>query len=274
MTIATSLGNPGLKIERAKHHINDLNARIADFLVKKPFELVSRFDPKTAERIVRIKINETIPDEFSLIIGDATHNLRSALDIAIFEIVGGKTDRPDNVQFPFGKNAQSFKSIFCQRQINVAGENVQRTVCQLKPYGDGNPLLDGLHRLDIHDKHKLIVPVGSAVKVRGDDMRKLDPGWSFVTGTGLIDFADVKDGILSKVIYTDVNRRQRRSAIKGEQKIEFQPLFSICFANDQPFGGALVIPKLVDVTQEVENAVTLIKRAAELDAASKGVKHG
>lgn len=215
--------SPRLKIERAVHHIHDFDAKAAEFLPQKPFETVVRSQPTGAEDSVCIKAKETVPDEFALMIGDAIHNLRTALDLAIFGIIGTIAADPERVQFPFGKNAHSFKPVFTQRQINVAGENVQRAVYELDPYNGGNELLYGVHRLDIQDKHKLIITFGKVVEIVADDARKLHPALSHWLGQGVASFADVKSDVLFRINYDGTVRRPSGITEVIEKKTEFQP---------------------------------------------------
>jgi hypothetical protein len=265
---------PRLKIERAVHHIHDFNAKAAEFLSKKPFETVVRSQPTGAEDTICIQAKEAIPDEFALIIGDAVHNLRTALDLAIFGIIGTRAKNPESVQFPFGKNVYSFKNAFTQRQIDIAGENVRRAVCDLKPYDGGNEPLYGVHRLDIQDKHKLIFTFGKVVQMIGDDVRKLHPALSHWYGPGPIEFVDVKSGVLFRINYEGNTGKFIRTTGEVEKKTEFQPPFSICFAQDQPFGGSLVVPALRDMTREIEHAIGLLRAAAEADNSEDVPRHG
>ena len=228
MTHTASLWTaPLLKIERAEHRINDLNGKLAGFLAEKPFETVTRYDPERDEFTLRRKTNKSIPSEFSLIIGDAVHNLRCALDLTIFGLIGARAQRPEAVQFPFGKDAERFKSVFMQRQIAVAGEHVQRAIHELRPYGGGNYLLYGLHELDITDKHKLIVPVASAFGLVANDMNKFGSVFAFVEGEGNVVFAHLESDVM--VIVPNVRFLGPKPIEPIEQKTDFQPPFSICF---------------------------------------------
>ena len=49
--------------------------------------------------------------------------------------------------------------------MHLAGESVVAEVRKIKPYPEGNRLLSALHLLDIADKHKIIVPTISSVKI-------------------------------------------------------------------------------------------------------------
>src|SRR5262245_10297054 len=94
-----------LKLERAEHHVLDLKRQVNDYLIAADIHLVDRIDHKAHERVLLIKKNIPIPDVFSLIIGDAAHNLRSCLDIAMFNILARHIEAidpkgVDHIHFP------------------------------------------------------------------------------------------------------------------------------------------------------------------------------
>jgi hypothetical protein len=86
MTMLTAdelLHAPGLKMERARHHINDFNTRIDAFLAERPSKLIERFQYQAGKRTLRVKAEKPVSEDFSLIVGDAIHNLRAALDLTL-----------------------------------------------------------------------------------------------------------------------------------------------------------------------------------------------
>src|SRR5689334_16679790 len=69
------------KIERAKKHADDLKTEINTFWATEPYEIETQGNPKTGPGSYRIKgIPKPLPESIPLIIGDAAHNLRTALD--------------------------------------------------------------------------------------------------------------------------------------------------------------------------------------------------
>lgn len=254
-----------LKIERANHHISDLNTRLTQFQAKKPFETVIRYNPVAAEASLCRKVNQPIPDEFALIIGDAVHNLRAALDLIVFELIGGKAPKPKAVQFPFTKNVQTFKATCGQRQIDVAGKHIRRVIDDLQPYPGGNDLLYGLHDLDIADKHQLLLPVASIFGLHANDMRRFGEAFAFFEGEGEVHFANFESDVL--VILSGVRFDGPVPIRPFEERTEFQPPFSICFGPDQPFAARLVMPTLFSLSNEATRAVDALIVAGEADLA-------
>jgi hypothetical protein len=68
------------------HHINELETRVNAFLARGIYSIASEPGMQQGETAYRLHMSEPIPLEFSAIIGDALHNLRSALDCAATEI--------------------------------------------------------------------------------------------------------------------------------------------------------------------------------------------
>ena len=105
--------NAKLKIKRAKHHIIELNGQIDTYSAQHPLRIFRSFDSKASQVTYRVKTKIPMPEDIPLIIGDAIHNLRSALDLLIYEMVGDKcktAGQRKNVQFPFSKSAQCLGS--------------------------------------------------------------------------------------------------------------------------------------------------------------------
>lgn len=70
------------KLLRAKTHLDDLQARIDPYLAN-AYDLRPEIDREDGLFLSRLVVAEPIPVEWSLIVGDAVHNMRSALDQAV-----------------------------------------------------------------------------------------------------------------------------------------------------------------------------------------------
>ena len=68
------------KIERANKHISDLGTAIETFLAIKPYKVGMKRDAETKKPIYYMAQVQPIPTEICIILGDAIHNLRAALD--------------------------------------------------------------------------------------------------------------------------------------------------------------------------------------------------
>lgn len=158
-----SLKGPQLKLERAKRHIKDLEASIERFFETDPYEIRVQDHAETGKREHTVVRAVDVPDELSVIAGDAIHNLRSALDHLIWQLVLANDGKPDELrtEFPVWGSKAKFESA---RPRNAKGisEAALEILYGLKPYKGGNDALWLLHKLDIVDKHRLVLAVAAA----------------------------------------------------------------------------------------------------------------
>jgi hypothetical protein len=85
-TVAHPLDSARLKVSRAWKHIEQLNVEGRAFIETQPYTLGSeKADGDDDIWIVRAIVRRPIPEHWSLIFGDAVHNLRSALDHIVYQ---------------------------------------------------------------------------------------------------------------------------------------------------------------------------------------------
>jgi len=151
-----------LKIERAKTHVHNLDALIGKFGQQNPYRLVGNLDPNTGDSIFRFAKVAPLPSDIPLIVGDAIHNLRSALDHiawALFERY--KTDpkvKRREVFFPVWQSKQVCEAELA-RKVKMFGQKAVDAIAKAHPYKGGNQTLWYLHELNLADKHRLIVAI-------------------------------------------------------------------------------------------------------------------
>jgi hypothetical protein len=150
-----------LKIDQAKKHLSRLKKEVKAFLSRKPFIVVIEED-SSGDLVYRIRIQAPIPVSWSADIGDLLHNLRSALDHLAWELVVANGQQPTrDTSFPISDNEPRFKYNL-QRKLNGASAVARTAVENLKPYKGGYDDLWRIHNLNIIDKHRMIVPVGTS----------------------------------------------------------------------------------------------------------------
>jgi hypothetical protein len=76
-----------LKLERAQQHASVLQDAMDQFLATEPYAIIYEHDPKLDEYILRAKVREEPPPEWSPVIGDIVHNWRSALDHLAYQLI-------------------------------------------------------------------------------------------------------------------------------------------------------------------------------------------
>src|ERR1700686_281492 len=97
-TVSDRIHGVRLKIERAKKHIRDLGVRIRMFCESDAYTIGVKPHPiaEIQQTTLYFASVDPIPDDISLIIGDAVHNLRSSLDHLAWQLVlanGGISSR-------------------------------------------------------------------------------------------------------------------------------------------------------------------------------------
>jgi hypothetical protein len=153
-----------LKIERAHKHIGDLNAVISDFLGTDFYSLGTKHKPEIGQVAYYVTGVRHLPDEIPAVLGDAIHNLRSALDHLAWQLVEVCGQQPGTAtKFPITKTRQQYDSAFGEREIAQLWPTVVELLRVVQPYRTTDDTLWHLHRLDIHDKHRLIIPVACAL---------------------------------------------------------------------------------------------------------------
>jgi hypothetical protein len=156
------------KLARAKEHFQELNRQLADYLEERPYQQIIEPDPANAEQLEhKIKITKPLPDSLGDVVGDVVTNLRAALDHATYALAAeGKTEDPKNAAFPFARTEPEFENSLKGRAKDVPAKYYD-LLRSFKPYKGGNEVLWGLNMICNADKHKMLTPVGMAVRRAG-----------------------------------------------------------------------------------------------------------
>jgi len=136
-----------LKLDRASKHIGDLGEATKTWLETDAYRFVPETNPQTGRTVINAHISKPPTPSIALNLGDTVHNLRSALDHLVFELV-----------------AASYRPRLVPRRIEKASE------FPIFPHTKGNELgVDLFHC--VNKKTGEPVPSSGLHKLRG-----LDPG--------------------------------------------------------------------------------------------------
>jgi hypothetical protein len=153
---------PFAKTQWAKTRIQQFDSAVKAFFQNAPYEIVSEVNPKSDEEIWRFQLTEQIPPEFSIMVGEILHSLRSALDNMISEIAVTIMGAAPNARtaFPFGiKNRNTFEAELTKQKKFLPADAISM-IRRIKPYPRGNKHLMLLHLANIRDKHRMgLVPI-------------------------------------------------------------------------------------------------------------------
>jgi hypothetical protein len=165
------------KIKRAKKHISDLDVAIRSFCDKEPYTLGIREHAEIAQVALYIESVESVPDCIQLAIGDAVHNLRSALDHLMWQLVEAGGGTPNNeTQFPIcvdPNGAQKYASAIGQGELQRIPIGADKVLLAVQPFQTKYNTLWHLHQLDIVDRHRLFL---TAITIMSDWRIVVQPG--------------------------------------------------------------------------------------------------
>lgn len=160
-----------LKIDWAEKHLDALDAEIDRWSSgpRNPRRLKRIHDgvPPTDFR-AQFRFDPPIPDTVPMIIGDAVHNLRSALDhlacaLAELEIPTDSETGHSGIEFPIYISEDKFNKSGAAK-IKKLATAAKDEIKSLQPYNAGDnarlQYLWALHQLDIIDKHRRISVMG------------------------------------------------------------------------------------------------------------------
>lgn len=154
------------KVKRAMKHIRDLDELISIFSTSDFYSLTVK-EYRGQNCVFIIFVRQFPETTAALIIGDALHNMRSALDLLYYRAFDGITAMADHrTRFPIRDTREELISSIDgglkeKKLVNHAGAIGLRdfVVNDMKAYQTGNWPLWALHDMNITDKHKLLIPV-------------------------------------------------------------------------------------------------------------------
>jgi hypothetical protein len=258
MPTASDVQDAYSKLERAEHHINDLSGRIDAFLAQNPFKLIEHTRRKASQVAFRIKTEKRIPPDFPLIIGDAVHNLRAALDLMLFSLAAPRAPSPGNIQFPFPKadTENALIGTIASGQVKFAGEKVAETIYRLNPRPTGNRILHGIYTLDLSDKHRLLILSRGIPEFTGDTFRRVvgkNRGINIEIGAGgslRLAAPENQDALVINNVPFVLH-----DLPDSQQEAKVQPAFVITFGKGGAFESESVIQVLRDAARAIKSAL-------------------
>jgi hypothetical protein len=243
---------PNLKVERAGHHIDQLEGLFGQFVR----ENMKRLRPERKYRaLIAGQKNgpSTFPKHTPTVLGDALHNLRVALDHAyhlVAEANGATFD--EWRRFPFGRDRKSLEGSINghkQKGTTPSDKVIAAILDKIQPYEAGNLGLYGLHQLDITDKHIILIPTLSQMTIRRLDLQAGSTPWRIKGVTLQIDQSKGTEF---------VNPVPHGAKLHGDPKDSFK----ICFAKGQPFEGEEILATIKTLKTSTIEALDILLKAA------------
>ena len=153
------------KLRRADLHLQELNEEIGDYVAEDHSRKVSTYDEAKQLSELRIEVGEPPNDLlWSVILGDFLHNVRSALDHLVWQLVllAGKQQPGRQHQFPIAMTKESYERPDGLRDRCLAGvaEEHRAIIDRVQPFRLGDDVSDHslahLRRLSNADKHRIL----------------------------------------------------------------------------------------------------------------------
>lgn len=215
-----------LKLRRAASHIKSLEGVIADYFRTDWY--TSKFDQSGEGQYSLEMVVRGSPKDFGAIVGDAVHNLRTALDLLAVELVGRNGKNTKNVYFPFADSAANLDDMIKRRNFHRASSSDQELLRSLQPYAGGNHILRSLHDLDIQDKHHSLIPHAAFVTTPRIGVKRDEAGNPLGFSEGKLE------------LETDPNER---------------PVLKFSFPEESAFSGEEVVAVLWQLHEHVTSIV-------------------
>jgi hypothetical protein len=242
------------KIERAYVHIRDLNDSLNAFAQNRFYTARIERDIYGVNYLV-IEFTRYFRDDAGAVVGDAIHNLRSALDIMWVDTIRVCRGKPTQyTRFPIFPRWEKVKAkvdeALKQKRITKTVHDLVFDV--IHPNQTPNRILASLGQLNDLDKHMLLIPIHPMMMIGGFDMEDQN-GLPFMPGF----FWLFDDSGRSRLQKTDGDVK-----LKNQGKPSATILFALHFADPNaeiPCRGAAVIPTLNGIAEEVSRTFEAFK---------------
>jgi hypothetical protein len=234
--------NARLKIERGERHIREYVQTIIAFLKTDFCKVTIEDDSETGDYLVKVDATASYPPELPTIIGDAVHNLRTALDYVIVDFTG---INPDWITLPAARERHELEASERYKAIRRDLPDFADFILdEIQPYAGGKFKVWELGKLDSIDKHKLLIPITKVSTLLRLDVK--DERGNRITDT----FISVEEGTVWKF---PSGGRKIKVNHKGHAGID------ICFGHETPFPGLPVLEVLPDLSKMTLQALEALE---------------
>ena len=256
-----------LKIKRAWSQLDTLKADITAFLNQDIYIPRVNFNPQLRRITVSVSIQKVPDPMWGVRIGEFIHDLRSALDHTIYEIVLFQTKRASTstkLQFPIFETYEGFNRRGIPKQLPGVKADAVQLIRAEQPFpnseggtgeGTASPIWH-LHELSNADKHRTLSTTGTLLHQFDFEFapltRTLENVQRTTRGLGPLQ----QYAILATIDSPDLTECPfENQAIKGRLGID------IAFDEGKPsVGGWLVYPTLVDIANRTETVISRIAK--------------
>lgn len=246
-----------VKLDRAKEHLEEVIAidkRFSDVQC----DLVYTEDHKKGIGYFVVALPKT-PIELSAIVGDCLHNLRSALDYLVWQLVLSNPPSQPNRRnmFPICGTPKDFESQVKGKRLAGVHREAIKIIESLQPYNNPDhplALLDSLYNADKHRDLNYTLSVASDLQVSFSRNGNIYLQW-------ILGNDEVRDG----AILGNVAMRLNKNIPVPDVQIDGQAIAFVAFkdyGNDDALGVVATLSEIKDfiVDTVMESLVTFVKQ--------------
>lgn len=238
-----------LKVEWADQHIGNIEELLGTIHDARPNVLSAKDDPQ-GERGVQLRLDFSPilahVRVMQMMVGDAVHNLRTALDHLAYNIVSAFEKPPKYLYFPIDAELNSLIAQPSFRVIQrLAPDIADLIVSEIKPYGAGNPFVK-LNQLDRADKHRLLLTHTITGKVHVYMSKNDDEVPDAAANSFILNPAEPTRTPLPGTKAAAHNKNYRGAA------------FDVCFDKGLPFENEPIVPTMHQLTQLVAGVISTL----------------
>lgn len=164
------------KLRTAHHHLRSVRRLVDDFTATSPWTVETAPTATPGEVQYRLRVHDPVPVDLLTTVGDAVHNMRSALDCVAYVLAkrnhGGQLSSTDEkrVFFPVCLDRRAFDKTIVERLRGLFGPQDVRALTCVQPFAFGEEAAElgievseqdahfdtvyRLHSLSITDKHR------------------------------------------------------------------------------------------------------------------------
>jgi hypothetical protein len=234
-----------LKAKRANHHIDELRKALASYSEGGSYAISVQSEWDHSNTVATLEPSKPIPDDLPLIVGDAVHNLRTALDHVASAARRDLMGDDAHAYFPFRRTGAEFATDTAALDaIEHAIPGARRiAIDEVQPYEKGKLGLYQLNALDKVDKHKKLILTTHLLFVNAVTIR---------TSAGFV--LTINDCWLDPRSPTTLYRGAGEIAVE----CDFQSSLELRFGEGLPLSDEPVLPALVRLSDATSKTLRLL----------------
>jgi hypothetical protein len=241
------------KLEWAQTHLDAFNKAAKAWFEGGRYGFRRNYNVDTGEQVTTLCGPTELPPDWSLMIGDVIHNMRSSLDTIAYSLVRASIYGPlegdieRKIQFPLfkdrGKTGDRF-NVFWAKYMPAVPPQAHAIIEQLQPYHGAGPtelhMLGALDDLSNVDKHRHLLLTVGITSTMNTDVRSVRGTRIISTDLSLINGPFVDGQVIARVMLDKKSSAEPEAEVRGD--------FAVKVAFPQP--DPTIVWSVGDILQE------------------------